>query len=320
MNLKRIDAFEINFVESAARKEFKFIDSTGSGEARIYIGTDEKKYDEFFDFENVEYCITPKEDLVKYMNDAYDEYMNPSQNYIENITNMYNMLKTKIQKLDIDTLKYKFRKKFDEQNRYYIVLEDGKNWRKNYNYIRDIALPRITKYCFVKFQDEDTNKKYIYMKPILFVKSQSDELLNKNITANVAEEYNKKITIRKKQNKYRLELLSEMPFCPFTNITEDRILVACHIKPFSVCENDEERYDCKNGITMTPTFHTLFDIGFITFEDDGKLIISPFLSNVNKKRLNIIEGQKIRLQVGSAKYLKYHRENIFNNITKFNIE
>ena len=40
MNLKRIDAFEINFVESAARKEFKFIDSTGSGEARIYIVTD----------------------------------------------------------------------------------------------------------------------------------------------------------------------------------------------------------------------------------------------------------------------------------------
>ena len=62
---------------------------------------------------------------------------------------------------------------------------------------------------------------------------------------------------------------------------------------------------------MTPTYHTLFDLGFISFEDDGKLLVSPFLSNITKQRLNLKDGQNIRLQTGSAKYLEYHRNNIF---------
>jgi len=102
-----------------------------------------------------------------------------------------------------------------------------------------------------------------------------------------------------------------MPFCPFTKVTDDRILVACHIKPFSVCENDDERYDSKNGIIMTPTYHTLFDLGFISFENDGSLLVSPFLSNITKQRLNLRDGEKHRLQSGSDKYLQYHRDNIF---------
>ena len=49
--------------------------------------------------------------------------------------------------------------------------------------------------------------------------------------------------------------------------------------------NDEERYDHKNGITMTPTYHSLFDLGFISFSDNGELLVSPFLSNLNKNKL-----------------------------------
>ena len=41
MRLKRIDAFDINFVDSACRREFKLDSSTGMGESRIYIGHDE---------------------------------------------------------------------------------------------------------------------------------------------------------------------------------------------------------------------------------------------------------------------------------------
>ena len=47
------------------------------------------------------------------------------------------------------------------------------------------------------------------------------------------------------------------------------------------------------------------------FENDGTLLISPFISNITKKRLNLKDGMPIRLQTGSDKYLEYHRENIF---------
>lgn len=320
MNLERIDAFDINFVDSAARREFKLNSSTGMGESRIYIGNDETKYDKFFEFDKIEYFVTEKKDLLKYIDDAYHEYMFPSQDYRSDVTSMYNELKKETENIQEELLKYKFRKTFDSQNRYYLVLVDGGDNRKNYNYIRNIALPRVTKYCFIKFKDKNTNKMYIYMRPILFndlkVKEEIEEII---IGTNLENSVEKKQIRRLKQGKYRQDLLENMPFCPFTHVADDRILVACHIKPFSACDSDEERYDCKNGITMTPTYHTLFDLGFISFEDDGKLLVSPFLSNITKQRLNLKDGQNIRLQTGSAKYLEYHRNNIFCKMPSLNL-
>ena len=190
MNLERIDAFDINFVDSAARREFKLNSSTGMGESRIYIGNDEAKYDEFFEFDNVEYFVTEKKDLLKYIDDAYQEYMFPSQDYRSDVTSMYNELKKETENIQEELLKYKFRKTFDSQNRYYLVLVDGGDNRKNYNYIRNIALPRVTKYCFIKFKDKNTNKMYIYMRPILFndlkVKEEIDEILIETNSENSA--------------------------------------------------------------------------------------------------------------------------------------
>ena len=70
---------------------------------------------------------------------------------------------------------------------------------------------------------------------------------------------------------------------------------------------------------MTPTYHTLFDLGFISFENDGTLLISPFLSNLTKKRLNLKDGERIRLQTGSDRYLEYHRNNIFCKMPVFEL-
>ena len=313
MKLKRLDAFDINFVDSAAAKDFKLDSSTGMGESRIYIGHDEERYDDFFEFDNIEYFITEKKDLIKYLEDAYEEFMFPSQNYRSDITSMYNDLKKATEEIPIEQLTYSFRKKYDDQHRYYIVLIPEDDNRKNYNYIRSIALPRVTKYCFIKFEDEETKKKYIYMRPILFndlkVKEEVEEIL---INSEDSEEVQKNKKVRReKQGQYRAALLENMPFCPFTMVADARLLVACHIKPFSDYDTDEERYDPKNGITMTPTYHTLFDLGFISFEDDGTLLVSPFLSNITKKRLFLKEGGRVRLQTGSGKYLAYHRENIF---------
>lgn len=311
MRLERIDAFDINFVDSAARKEFKLDTSSGAGEARIYIGTDEERFDEFFEFDNVEYFITEKKDLIKYMEDAYQEYMFPSQNYRSNITEMYNDLKKETESIDLELIKYDFRKKYDAQKRYYLVLEDASDNRKNYNYIRNIALPRVTKYCFIKFKDLDTNKLYIYMRPILFndlkIKEEVEEVLLESLKETSET---KKKNYRLKQAAYRSTLLDAMPFCPFTYVADDRLLVACHIKPYSEC-SEEEKYDSKNGIIMTPTYHTLFDLGFISFENDGTLLVSPFISNITKKRLNLRDGMSVRLQTGSDKYLEFHRNNIF---------
>lgn len=103
-----------------------------------------------------------------------------------------------------------------------------------------------------------------------------------------------------------------MPACVITHVSEDRILVACHIKLYNRCENEDEQYDPANKLIMTPTYHLLFDLGFISFNDDGTMLVSPFLSNMNRKRLNISDGNQYRIPKRCAKYLSYHRENVYN--------
>ena len=51
-------------------------------------------------------------------------------------------------------------------------------------------------------------------------------------------------------------------------------LVASHCKPWRDATN-EERVDGENGLLLTPSIDHLFDRGFIGFEDNGRLIISP---------------------------------------------
>ena len=313
MSLERIDAFEVNFVDSCAKEEFKLQSTTGIGERRIYVGSDENKYDEFFELDRIECFITQKKDLLEYLDDAHDEFINPTQEYRNDLSQMYETLLQKTKGIPVDEITYKFRKTFDNQKRYYLVLEpqSGIN-AQNYNHIRNIALPRITKFCFIKLKDSNTNKLYIYMRPVFFnSQKQKEELPDNTAKDNSNELQDAKKVARKRQAEYRQKLLEQMPLCPFTNVTEDRILQACHIKPFSDCNTDEERYDYKNGITMTPTYHILFDLGMISFKNNGELLVSPFLSNMNKSRLNLKEGHIYRIQSGSDNYLEYHRTNVF---------
>jgi len=66
---------------------------------------------------------------------------------------------------------------------------------------------------------------------------------------------------------------------------------------------------------FTPTYDFLFDRGFITFENDKTMTISPWLSKVTISKLNLVPGKKYtHLPVeGRKRYLDYHRENILRN-------
>lgn len=318
MKVNRIDAFDMNFEECSAMKQYKLKITTGVGEKRLYVGHDEKLLDEFFELDNIECFIFLKKDLQKYLIEAKDEYYSPVQEYKENISKYYLDNVKKIDDLDTNILRLHFSKKYDSQNRYYLNFVNDGFSSKNYDYFRSIALPRVTKMSWVKVQDVKTGKKYIYIKPFFYIDEKEKEekkiieelLVNDNIGAIK--------TYRKQQAQYRLNLFDEMPMCIITKVTEDRILEACHIKPFSKCEEDE-KYDVANGLVMTPTYHALFDLGFISFYDDGRIIISPFLSNMNKQRLNLVDDKKYRIPSKCSKYLAYHRTNIYNQIPDLQI-
>lgn len=122
------------------------------------------------------------------------------------------------------------------------------------------------------------------------------------------------VAARRGQGKYRKRLLEECPFCPITLVSDDRLLIASHIKPW-VSSTDHEKIDPKNGFMFTPTYDFLFDRGFISFTDDKRMLVSPWLSNITCTRLNITANKHYPfLPVkGRERYLAYHRTSIFKD-------
>src|SRR3989344_4451346 len=87
-------------------------------------------------------------------------------------------------------------------------------------------------------------------------------------------------------------------------------LVASHIKPF-IKSSDEEAYDPENGLLLSRNMDALFDQGYISFSDDGKIMLSKELSNDLKTFLNDYRLKKIYITEKRLKYLKYHRQKVF---------
>jgi putative restriction endonuclease len=70
-----------------------------------------------------------------------------------------------------------------------------------------------------------------------------------------------------------------------------------------------EKIDPKNGFMLTPTYDFLFDRGYISFTNDKKIIISPWLSKMTCSKLSISNDKTYSLlpTEGREKYLEYHR-------------
>jgi HNH endonuclease len=100
--------------------------------------------------------------------------------------------------------------------------------------------------------------------------------------------------------------------CRITKVERMEHLIASHVRPWRD-SNNAERLDGENGLLLTPTVDHLFDKGFISFENNGQLIVSPVADPFSLKRMGI-DG-KARLNVGvfsdgQRRHLDFHRENV----------
>ena len=99
--------------------------------------------------------------------------------------------------------------------------------------------------------------------------------------------------------------------CMITGISIEKCLVASHIKPWAVCTNNERLSD-ENGLLLSATFDRLFDSGYISFNNNGVIIVSNLIDDANKEILNI---NKIKIDIPDSANLKsnleYHRDIIF---------
>lgn len=298
---------------------------TGHGEGKLYVGQYNDDTRSFWDdFSKESYnCFLLQEDMLSFMKDATLEFLNPSQPYQNpaRLIQKYHALMSLIPTLPSNQfLWFKVFRSPITPPRVYVNSSDDV-----YRLIREMGIPNISYLSILKLRNLSNDDIVYYFRQ--FIEYNPDYLAEQEYSEEEQEidissdssipkaEREAIIRARKGQGIFRDKLLEECPFCPITLVNDERLLIASHIKPWAAPGiTNEERVDPKNGMPLTPTYDKLFDRGFISFTDDKKMMVSPWLSPMNQKRLNIFDGKNVpHLPLDSKRkaYLKYHRDNIF---------
>lgn len=127
---------------------------------------------------------------------------------------------------------------------------------------------------------------------------------NKDLTKTTREAL---ILSRVGQGKYRDDLIKIWKSCAISKFDDTRLLIASHIKPWIECD-DHEKIDKYNGLLLLPTYDKLFDLGLISFEDSGKIIISEQLNTFEV--LGVSDKIIIEVKDENKKYLNHHRDKV----------
>ncbi|MFI8380822.1 HNH endonuclease [Pseudomonas sp. NPDC079086] len=110
------------------------------------------------------------------------------------------------------------------------------------------------------------------------------------------------------QGNFRQKLISLWGGCSITGYKDLSMLVASHIKPWSASSNTE-RLDTYNGLLLLPNLDKAFDSGFISFNEAGKILISPLLQEPGI--LGINSSMVVALKPEHQKYISFHRDSVF---------
>jgi predicted restriction endonuclease len=118
------------------------------------------------------------------------------------------------------------------------------------------------------------------------------------------------VAARKGQQTFRKRLVRSVGYCEVTASKLVFAMDACHIKPHAVCL-DEEKNDQNNALLLLSSIHRAFDHGLISFQNDGRILMSSELDEWEYKCLGLTGKERIRMPGKRPLYMTYHRDNIY---------
>ncbi|MBO1626149.1 HNH endonuclease [Bacillus sp. SY8(2021)] len=107
------------------------------------------------------------------------------------------------------------------------------------------------------------------------------------------------------QGKFKKLLLGRECKCALCGVTDPRVLIASHIKPWSESTN-EERLDVNNGLLLCPNHDALFDKHLISFDGRGKIVISETLNEMVRTFMNLNDRMQVNLTAEQLNYMQDH--------------
>ena len=104
-----------------------------------------------------------------------------------------------------------------------------------------------------------------------------------------------------------------------TGINIPELLIASHIKPWSVSDPKTERTNPSNGILLNAFHDKAFDKGLITINNSFEVMVSPKLLRNNLDApfcswLTAFHGKKITLPekfIPEKHFIEYHNDMVF---------
>ena len=95
--------------------------------------------------------------------------------------------------------------------------------------------------------------------------------------------------------------------CAVTGVREPKVLKAGHIKPWAKSDV-AEKVDHFNGLLLIPNLDSLFNEGFISFKDDGAVMVSNKFDREDRRGMYITNDLHLRQVFTEAQpYLDFHR-------------
>jgi putative restriction endonuclease len=325
---KFIDAIEVSVADSFVSRENKL--GSGNGETRLYVGGRSTRSDFFGEYGFKIFARLRKSELIRFLEEMKVEYKNPTLEY-RGKRDLPSIWETRFETLvalpdeEIDFYVYDTQRnsQTSDERRIYIDSDDNA-----YHFLHELPLSGSARLSIVKYEEHSRNVFEFKLIPDFggdtrppstvqieheLLKSIDENPVNQNVVTSVE----RLVVARLGQMDFRKSLLQATGAkCAFTGISDSSLLIAGHIKPWAV-SNNQERLSPQNGLLFTPTYDRLFNNGFISFEDDRSLLLSPLLSRNTVLLLGLIEGAEIEIPLLGPNnkerrgYMKYHRENVF---------
>ena len=120
------------------------------------------------------------------------------------------------------------------------------------------------------------------------------------------------IRARRGQGLFKDRVMQIEEHCRITKVNNPAHLVASHCKPWRD-SNNHERLNGENGLLLTPSIDHLFDKGFIGFEDNGTLIVSPVAHKLSLERMGVRTNEVVNVggfTAGQREFLDFHRTSV----------
>lgn len=121
------------------------------------------------------------------------------------------------------------------------------------------------------------------------------------------------VQARRGQGLFKQRVLQIEQRCRLTGVDRLEHLRASHCKPWRDSDNTE-RLDGENGLLLTPDADHLFDRGFLSFDDSGRVLVSPVAHIPSLKAMGLDPSSLSTVGAfssGQRNYLSFHRKNVF---------